>query len=41
MGGGGPGSGVTPGGGETIEEETRCVVCNAHFPNVWLLELPR
>ncbi|XP_054087265.1 uncharacterized protein LOC105208937 isoform X2 [Zeugodacus cucurbitae] len=21
-----------------IEEETRCVVCNAHFPNVWLLE---
>lgn len=23
---------------ETIEEETRCVVCNAHFPNVWLLE---
>ncbi|XP_023158608.1 zinc finger protein 14-like [Ceratitis capitata] len=24
--------------GEPIEEETRCVVCNAHFPNVWLLE---
>lgn len=23
---------------EPIEEETRCVVCNAHFPNVWLLE---
>lgn len=23
---------------ESIEEETRCVVCNAHFPNVWLLE---
>lgn len=23
---------------ETIEEETRCIVCNAHFPNVWLLE---
>lgn len=36
--GGGTGStgpGIT---GETIEEETRCVVCNAHFPNVWLLE---
>ncbi|KAL9879136.1 maternal gene required for meiosis isoform 2-T16 [Glossina fuscipes fuscipes] len=23
---------------EPIEEETRCIVCNAHFPNVWLLE---
>lgn len=23
---------------EPIEEETRCVVCNANFPNVWLLE---
>ncbi|XP_070139232.1 zinc finger protein 316 isoform X4 [Drosophila bipectinata] len=34
-GGGGGGGSST---GETIEEETRCVVCNAHFPNVWLLE---
>lgn len=34
-GGGGSGGNST---GETIEEETRCVVCNAHFPNVWLLE---
>lgn len=24
--------------GEHIEEETRCIVCNAQFPNVWLLE---
>ena len=23
---------------EPIEEETRCIVCNAQFPNVWLLE---
>ncbi|XP_055389676.1 myb-like protein A [Condylostylus longicornis] len=23
---------------EPIEEETHCVVCNAQFPNVWLLE---
>ncbi|KAG4077895.1 hypothetical protein HA402_013829 [Bradysia odoriphaga] len=23
---------------ETIEEETKCVVCNAIFPSVWLLE---
>lgn len=23
---------------ETIEEETKCVVCNATFPSVWLLE---
>lgn len=23
---------------ETIEEETKCVVCNAVFPSVWLLE---
>lgn len=23
---------------ETIEEETKCIVCNATFPSVWLLE---
>lgn len=37
-GGGGGGGGGSSSTGETIEEETRCVVCNAHFPNVWLLE---